>query len=110
MPTIPGTYTLTATAAASGGPMTFNAAVSALSIQLLGTPAAAVDGIVEPPSVMVRDESGSPMPGVVVTFATVSGGSVLSASVVVANSVGVATLGSCRHGPTPTMKIVEARA
>ena len=112
VPAAPGTYTLTATAAATGGPVTFTATVPAVTINVVEPPELTnvVDGLVGSPSIVLRDASGAALPGVVVTFATVSGGSVLTDSVVTTNADGYASLGSWRLGPTPTMNIIEARA
>ena len=112
LPTAPGSYTLTATAAATGGPVTFTAMVPAVTIELIEAPVATneVDALVGPTSIVVRDASGAPMPGTVVTFTPISGGSVLTDAVVTTNADGFATLASWRLGPTPTLNVIEARA
>lgn len=46
------------------------------------------------PSVLVTDQSGNPVPGIVVTFAVAAGGGSVSGGTVVTNAAGVATVGS----------------
>lgn len=62
-----------------------------------GTVSAAVGA---PPSVLVQDASGNPVPGVAVAFAVTAGGGTRSPASVNTNASGVATLTSWTLGPT----------
>lgn len=81
-----------------GGP----AAGPPARIELVGTvPATAVATVVSPsPSVKVTDASGTPVPGVDVTFSVGSGGGLSAGGLQVTNNQGVATVGSWRLGNT----------
>ena len=64
-----------------------------------------------PPSVLVRDGSGTPVAGVTVTFAvTGGGGTVLPAMPVVTDASGIATVGSWTVGATPGANTLSATA
>jgi adhesin/invasin len=52
------------------------------------------------PSVIVRDASLNPVPGVTVTFVVASGGGSVTAGVATTNPSGIATVGSWTLGPT----------
>lgn len=79
-----------------GGP----AAGPPARIELVGTvPATTVATVVTPsPSVRVTDASGTPVPGVDVTFAVGSGGGLSAGGLQVTNTQGIATVGSWRLG------------
>src|SRR5512140_1732139 len=55
---------------------------------------AAGAAVTPPPSVIVKDQYGSPMGGETVTFAVLSGGGSVSGSTVVTDASGIATVGS----------------
>jgi len=64
-----------------------------------------------PPSVVVRDASGTPVAGVAVTFAvTGGGGTVLPATPVVTDASGIATAASWTLGDTPGANTLSATA
>ncbi len=54
--------------------------------------------VTDPPSVIVRDESGSPMVGASVTFAVTSGGGSITGAQETTNPSGIATVGSWTLG------------
>ena len=53
-----------------------------------------------PPSVIVNDANGNPVPGVSVTFAVASGGGSVTGSPATTNAAGIATVGSWTLGAT----------
>jgi hypothetical protein len=64
-----------------------------------------------PPSVLVRDGSGTPVAGMTVTFAVTSGGgTVLPATPVLTDASGIATVGSWTLGATPGANTLSATA
>jgi adhesin/invasin len=71
------------------GPATAIAKASADSLS--GTVGAA---LTPAPSVLVTDQSGNPVPGIVVTFAVAAGGGSATGTAAVTNASGVATVGS----------------
>lgn len=79
------------------------AANSATSIN--GVAGAAVT---PPPSVIVKDQNGSPMGGVTVAFAVVSGGGSVSGETVTTNAAGIATVGSWTLGPVSGANVLNA--
>ncbi|MFN0097444.1 MAG: Ig-like domain-containing protein, partial [Gemmatimonadaceae bacterium] len=83
-----GTYTLSVAQTATGGPATI--ALNAGNGQL------AAPGATLPinPSVIVRDGSGNPVPGVTVTFAGLPGVGSITGATATTNASGIATLGS----------------
>lgn len=66
--------------------------------------------VAQPPSVLVRDQNGSPLPGAAVSFVVASGGGAISPGSVTTNSSGVATLTSWTLGDTPGINVVRASA
>jgi hypothetical protein len=68
----------------------------------VGTPVADV------PSVTVRDASGRPVAGVVVTFSVTSGGGTLQATRVVSSTAGIASVGRWTLGASPGMNGMAA--
>jgi adhesin/invasin len=90
-------------ATAASGPA---ASVTALS---LTQQSAQVGTLVSsPPSVVVRDGSGTPVANTVVTFAVTTGGGQLTGASQTTNAQGVATVTSWRLGPTPGTNRVTA--
>jgi hypothetical protein len=61
------------------------------------------------PTVVVRDPSGNPLPGLTVTFAAAGGGSVLNATTTT-NSSGVASAGRWTLGPVALLNTLTATA
>jgi adhesin/invasin len=64
--------------------------------------------VTPPPSVIVKDQRGSPMAGVTVTFAVVSGGGSISGATVISDASGVATVGSWTLGTAAGANVVTA--
>ena len=64
--------------------------------------------VTTPPSVIVNDQNGSPMGGVMVTFAVVSGGGSVSGATVTTNASGIATVGSWTLGPVAGANVLNA--
>jgi hypothetical protein len=62
----------------------------------------------EPPSVIVRDQNGAPLPGASVTFAVTAGGGTITGGTVVTNASGVATSGSWTVGSVEGTNTVVA--
>src|SRR5437016_13085281 len=62
------------------------------------------------PSVVVRDQRGTPMPGVAVTFAVTAGGGSLAGEVQNTSSSGVATVGAWTLGASPGGAALDGRA
>jgi hypothetical protein len=60
------------------------------------------------PSVIVRDQNGSPMAGASVTFAVASGGGSVSGASVVTDASGVATVGGWTLGPVAGANVLNA--
>jgi len=75
------------------------------STSITGVAGAAVT---PPPSVIVKDQNGSPMGGQTVTFAVVSGGGSVSGETVATNAAGVATVGSWTLGPVAGANVLNA--
>ncbi len=70
-------------------------AASIAANSILSQTASVLSAVTAPPSVIVRDGQGNPVPGIVVSFAvTAGGGTILPATSVVTNGSGVATLTS----------------
>ena len=112
---LPGTNTLTATSAgiapvtftatgASGMPVTMAAVSQTTQSAPIGT------NVSSPPSVIVRDAQGVPVPGIVVTFAVTAGGGSVVGSPATTNASGVATLTSWRLGNAVGPNTVAATA
>ena len=64
--------------------------------------------VAEPPSVIVRDQTGAVMAGVSVTFAVTAGGGSVTGSTVVSSPAGVATVGSWTVGTAEGVNTVTA--
>jgi adhesin/invasin len=114
---LPGTNTLTATAAGVTDTVTFTAtgtagqAVSMAAVSQTTQSAPAGSNVSDPPSVVVRDAQGTAKPGIVVTFTvTVGSGTVAGAqaTTVTTNANGVATVSSWRLSTTPGPNTVTA--
>lgn len=112
---LPGTNTLTA--ASSGLPsVTFTATgVAGLPVSMVAisqtTQSAAVGTTVsDPPSVIVRDAQGTPVAGVVVTFAVATGGGSVVGSPDTTGTNGVAALTSWKLGAAVGPNTVTATA
>lgn len=112
---LPGTNTLTASA--PGLPdVTFTATgtaglpASIAAVSQTTQTATAGANVSDPPSVIVRDAQGNPVPGVVVTFAVTTGGGSVVGSPDTTNASGIATLVSWQLGLTPGLNTVSATA
>jgi hypothetical protein len=81
----------------SSGPGPAASSIDANSSQTLA--AGPGTQVAELPSVIVRDENGSPLGGVSVTFAVTGGGGSVTGARAVSNSSGIATVGSWTLGP-----------
>ena len=68
----------------------------------VGTP------VTDVPSVTVRDTSGRPVAGVVVTFSVTSGGGTIQATRVVSSSAGIASVARWTLGTSPGMNMMTA--
>jgi hypothetical protein len=96
---LPGANTMTATVDGIA-PVTFTATgtaaepVAMVAISQITQSAPISTAVTDPPSVIVRDAQGIPVPGVVVTFTVSTGGGVVVGSPVTTNSLGVATVTS----------------
>ncbi len=113
----PGANTLSATATGSGiagNPVVFAAtglgfSIAARSVITQSAPLNTAVGA--PPSVLVRDGSGTPVAGMTVTFAvTGGGGTVLPATPVVTDASGIATAASWTLGATQGANTLSATA
>ena len=60
------------------------------------------------PSVIAQDANGTPTAGIVVTFAILSGGGLITGAVVTSNSAGIARLGAWTLGTLPGTSMVTA--
>jgi hypothetical protein len=90
----------------SSGPSRTAASLTANSpISLTGTAGGAVGN---PPSVLVKDQSGSPLAGATVTFSVVSGGGLVSTPTVTTDANGVATVGTWTLGQTAGSNTLSA--
>jgi hypothetical protein len=113
----PGAQTLTATGSGlTGSPVTFNATgVAPVASNVAGfagnnqsaRPGAAV---ATPPSVIVTDPAGIPVPGVAVTFAVTAGGGSVTGASATTNSSGIAAVGSWTLGEQPGNNTLTATA
>jgi hypothetical protein len=112
----PGTNTLTASAAGVDSVVTFTAtgtagqAVSMAAVSQTTQTATAGSNVSDPPSVVVRDGQGTPVPGVVVTFTVTVGTGSVSGSPATTNANGVATVTSWQLGNAPGPNTVTATA
>ncbi|HJS42094.1 MAG TPA: hypothetical protein VJ755_01360, partial [Gemmatimonadales bacterium] len=100
-----GLNTLTATADGLA-PVSFSAmgtasTASSIAINSGDSQTATVGtAVAAPPSVIVRDQFGNPVPGVNVTFAVASGGGSITGSTQTTNAAGVAAVGTWTLGTT----------
>jgi adhesin/invasin len=112
---LPGTNTLTA-AAVGLQSVTFTAIadpgvpVSLVAISPTTQSAAAGTKVASPPSVVVRDVTGSPVPGVSVAFTVAAGGGTVVGSPALTNASGVATVTSWTLGSATGPNTVVASA
>lgn len=107
-----GTNTLTATFPGTAlPPVVFTATAGVLGTLTIsaGPNQAAMAGTAVPvvPTVVVRDPSGNPIPGLTVTFAAAGGGSVLNATTTTSSS-GVASAGRWTLGPVAALNTLTA--
>jgi uncharacterized protein YjdB len=113
----PGPQSLLAAAAGlTGSPVTFNAtAVAPVPTTIAGyagnnQTARPNFTVTSPPSVIVTDAAGVPVPGVAVTFAVTAGGGTLTGEAATTNSDGIAAVGSWRLGPDQGLNTITATA
>jgi adhesin/invasin len=114
-----GTNTLRATVQGvqnvTGNPVTFTATATAgapatVSIASGNNQTATVgQSVSQPPSVVVRDNRGNPVPGVAVTFLIGSGGGAITGASAVTGSNGIATVGGWTLGATAGTQTLIAR-
>lgn len=114
-----GTNTLRATVQGvqnvTGNPVTFTATATAgapatVSIASGNNQTATVgQSVAQPPSVVVRDNRGNPVPGVAVTFLIGSGGGAITGASAVTGSNGIATVGGWTLGATAGTQTLIAR-
>lgn len=111
----PGPQTLVVSASGlSGSPVTFSATATAPVPSTIagyaGNNQRARPGfaIPDPPSVIVTDPAGIPVPGVSVTFAVTAGGGTITGAVATTNASGIATVGSWTLGPTVGENLLSA--
>jgi adhesin/invasin len=104
--TTPGTQTLVATASGlSGSPFTFNAtALAPVPSTIAGFAgnnqnARPGNAVFTPPSVIVKDPAGIPVPGATVTFTVTAGGGSVTGGTATTNADGIAAVGSWTLGP-----------
>src|SRR5512134_3162036 len=107
MGTAAGPNVLTATAAGlAGSPLTFTAtATPGPAAQVSanggdGQSATVGQAVPTPPSVLVRDQFGNPVPAVPVVFAVLSGGGAITGGAATTNAGGIAEVGSWTLGTT----------
>ncbi len=103
--TTPGAQTLIASASGlTGSPVTFNATavapVPSAIVGFAGNNQTARPGraVATPPSVIVTDPAGIPVPGVTVTFQVTGGGGSVTGESAVTNASGIAAVGSWTLG------------
>lgn len=109
-----GPNTLTATFPGTSLPavvFTATAGVAGTLTMSAGRNQAAMAGTAVPvaPTVVVRDPSGNPLPGLTVTFAAAGGGSVLNATTTT-NAAGEASVGRWTLGPVALLNTLTATA
>src|SRR5213078_3790449 len=111
-----GSYTLsfggTGLTPVSSGPIALSAgAAASIAANGGGTSAPAGTAVTPPPSVIVKDASGNPVPGVAVTFATAAGsGTVTPTTPVPTGSDGIAAATSWTLSSTAGPDTLTARA
>jgi hypothetical protein len=103
------------TAAATGlAPVTFNAeatagAAASIAVRDGHDQWAKIESPVPVlPSVLVLDDYGNPVAGVMVTFAVAGGGGAVTGHAALTNNSGVATVGSWTLGPEPVLNTLTA--
>ena len=112
---LPGANTLTASASGATA-VTFTATgaggtpVTMTAVSPTTQSAPANSNVTDAPSVVVRDPAGIPVPGIVVTFAVVTGGGTVTGSPVTTNSSGIATLSAWKLGAAAGPNSVRASA
>ena len=113
----PGSQSLLAAAAGlAGSPVTFTAtAVAPVPTTIAGhagnnQTARPNFTVTSPPSVIVTDPAGVPVPGVAVTFAVTAGGGTLTGENATTNSDGIAAVGSWRLGAEQGLNTITATA
>ncbi|HEX6252175.1 MAG TPA: Ig-like domain-containing protein [Gemmatimonadaceae bacterium] len=109
-----GTNTVTASAAGLT-PVTFTATSvlvpsSVLAVTPLAQEAAAGTAVSQPPGVIVRDQLGSPVPGITVSFAVTGGGGSAGPSAVVTGVDGIARVSGWTLGAAPGTNTLSATA
>ncbi len=111
----PGTNTLTASSDGLDD-VTFTATgtaelpVSMTAVSQTTQTAPRGTAVPDPPSVIVRGALGTPVPGVVVTFAVTGGGGTVTGSPATTDNDGVATVGSWTLGPVVGANSLTATA
>jgi photosystem II stability/assembly factor-like uncharacterized protein len=112
-----GTNTLTATSGVlTGSPVTFTATAIGIPTQTAvnggnGQTATAGTAVSTNPSVIVRDASGNPVPGVSVSFAVALGGGNINGTIVApTNTAGIATVGTWTLGTVAGTNMMTATA
>ena len=111
----PGANTMTASAAGVAA-VTFTATavggtpVTMVRVSQATQSAPANSNVSDPPSVVVRDPAGIPVPGVVVTFTVTTGGGSVVGSPVTTNTNGIATITSWKLGLVAGPNTVVASA
>jgi adhesin/invasin len=83
-------------------PTTLTASSSASASAIAGTP------LVVPPSVIVKDQRGNPMAGVLVTFGVTGGGGTIAGATQFTNASGAATIGSWTLGTIAGINALSA--
>jgi hypothetical protein len=107
-----GTSVLNAVGRRNRGQRTIDVAATAMVVVNGGNNQAAMAGTAVPtaPSVVVRDLSYNPLPGVPVTFAVTSGGGSVTSASAITNASGVATVGSWVMGSPGVLNTLSATA
>jgi adhesin/invasin len=112
---LPGANTLTASSQGLT-PVTFTATavagspVSMVAVSQTAQAAPVATNVADPPSVVVRDAQGIPVPGVVVTFSVTAGGGSVVGSPGTTDGSGIATLSSWKLGTVVGPNTVTATA
>lgn len=99
---VPGSATVTATSEGKSGSVTIVVTTGppAKLVPFAGNNQTARPGtpVATPPSMMVTDAAGFPVPGATVTFAVTAGGGTLTGAVATTNAAGIAAVGSWTLG------------
>jgi adhesin/invasin len=108
----PGTNSVTA-AVPGLAPITFSATGVLVASSIEAVASTAQQGltstpVAEPPGVMVRDQSGAPLPGVQVSFEITSGGGSRSPASVTTGATGIAQLSNWTLGSSPGSNTLAA--